>query len=404
MIVKSLHLENFRNYRRLDIEVGPSVNVFYGKNAQGKTNIIEALYLCASVRSHRTSKDKEIIMKGQDYFKAKLLFCPDDQCHLSESVSLCYHYDQNEEKGIKKNTRIAKYNGVKLDRIAEYFGLFNAVIFAPEDLLLIKEGPSVRRRFIDILISQVRPRYFYDLQQYSRFLMQRNRLLKQLRASSMLQNSPEDISMRIEAWDLCMAPFAAEIIKTRALFLERLKHHAAHFHHMISDGQEELKLHYKTVSGVMTSSENNDLDQIEKLLLSKWKESHKEDIEKGNTSIGPHRDDIEMSLNDLPIRLYASQGQQRTSALSLKLSELMIVREETREMPVLLLDDVFSELDINRRTALLKSIGNAQVFITCTDRSFIEKELCPICPDLFEKKDNIRFFRILEGQAYLDAD
>lgn len=410
MRVLSLHLENFRNYTALDLEFGSRVNVLYGDNAQGKTNVIEALYLSASVRSHRTSKDKELIFHGKDYYKVSIEIQSDQHNLHSESLALSF-FDADKSIGaVYKKRRMAFHNSIELDKISRYFGLFNAVIFAPEDLLLIKEGPSVRRRFMDILISQIRPSYFYDLQQYSRFLNQRNRVLKQIRSSTgkiiKNQSIPE-----LDAWDSCMAPYAARIIIQRKHFSKRIAEYAARFHSNISNQKENLELRYHTVTGlnevgeeintlIMPNADPNPeiMNDIETHLLNKWRQTQTDDIEKGVTGFGPHRDDLEMSLNNLSIRLYASQGQQRSAALALKLSELSILQEETDEMPVLLLDDVFSELDACRRMALLKSIGEAQVFITCTDRDFVSKELIPLCPSMFSDASSIRYFRVHEGQ------
>ncbi|NLT11343.1 MAG: DNA replication/repair protein RecF [Clostridiaceae bacterium] len=410
MRVLSLHLENFRNYIALDLEFGSRVNVLYGYNAQGKTNVIEALYLSASVRSHRTSKDKELISHGKDYYKVCIDIQSDRHNSRSESLALAFYDAEKSISNISKKRRQAFHNSIELDKISRYFGLFNAVIFAPEDLLLIKEGPSVRRRFMDILISQIRPSYFYDIQQYSRFLNQRNRVLKQLRAATGKIFNHQSIP-ELDAWDSCMAPYAARIIIQRKHFSRRIAECAARFHDNISDQKETLELRYHTVTGVnelgddfktllMPNADPNPevLYEIESFLLSKWKQTQSDDIDKGVTGIGPHRDDLEISLNNLNIRLYASQGQQRSAALALKLSELSILQEETDEMPVLLLDDVFSELDAYRRMALLKSLGESQVFITCTDRDFVSKELRPLCPSMFSDTDSIRYFHVREGR------
>lgn len=404
MRIQSVHLDHFRNYERLDLEVKPFINVFYGANAQGKTNIIEAIYLCACARSHRTSKDRELIAHGADHYGVKIVLCSPDNQAFNESVSLSFYDEAIDTDSPRKTRRIAAYNDVTLDKMSQFFGLFNAVIFAPEDLLLIKEGPSVRRRFLDLLISQVRPTYFHDLQIYSRLLLQRNRTLKILRTSSGAHRLTAEEEAEIEVWDYSMAPVSAGIIRERIAFAQRVSAIASEHHLLISSGKEKLFSKYKTVTGLLSELVTAEGDvigtTIEKHLLSRWKATHQEDYDKGLTSIGPHRDDLELSLDGEGLRPFASQGQQRSAALALKLAELEILREETSETPVLLLDDVFSELDASRRAALLTNIGDAQVFITCTDRDFIDKELSPLRPDLFTGDARISFFRIEEGKVF----
>jgi len=406
MFIRSIHIENFRNYRRLDLNVEPSINVFFGENAQGKTNIIEAIYLCACARSHRTSKDRELIFHGEQGYKVQLdmrahryrhlIVCRDEEIipfssehehkpaikkndYYEESLSISYMEAAEGPEGLKKARRIAEHDNVPLERISDFMGIFHAVIFAPEDLLLIKEGPSVRRRYMDLLISQVRPCYFHDLLTYSKLLQQRNRTLKLLRQKHAIHTLGALEESELEIWDYPLAQAAARILAERILFAERIKILAKQKHEQISGGKESLFVRYRTISGLSTEQIQNDplnnLLKIEEILLNRWKATHQDDYEKGNTSVGPHRDDLELSLDGDGLRAFASQGQQRSAALALKLAELTILREETGEMPVLLLDDVFSELDAGRRACLLSNMGGAQVFITCTDRSFIEKEL-----------------------------
>jgi len=406
MFIRSIHIENFRNYRRLDLKVEPSINVFFGENAQGKTNIIEAIYLCACARSHRTSKDRELIFHGEQGYKVQLdmmahryrhlIVCREDESvpssseqehkhghkkndYYEESLSISFQEAAEGPEGLRKARRIAEHDNVPLERISDFMGIFHAVIFAPEDLLLIKEGPSVRRRYMDLLISQVRPCYFHDLLTYSKLLQQRNRTLKLLRQKHAIHTLGTLEESELEIWDYPLAQAAARILAERILFAERIKILANQKHEQISGGKESLFVRYRTITGLLTEEIQNDpmsnLQKIEEILLIRWKATHQDDYEKGNTSVGPHRDDLELSLDGDGLRAFASQGQQRSAALALKLAELTILREETGEMPVLLLDDVFSELDTGRRACLLSNMGGAQVFITCTDRSFIEKEL-----------------------------
>lgn len=407
MRICSVHLENFRNFRRLDVDVTPSINVLFGENAQGKTNLIEAIYLCACARSHRTSKDRELILRGSDHYRVSLDISSDDKNMFKESVSLAYYDAMNDAGSLSKSKRIAEHNQVQLDRISQYIGLFNAVIFAPEDLLLIKEGPSVRRRYLDLLISQVRPRYFHDLQTYSKLLLQRNRALKNMRAVKGQHLLSLTEKAELEIWDLSMAPVSAHIISERITFSERIAARAKEHHSNISAGKETLHIRYRPVAGLISELSEAKSDEesrtiIENHLITKWKASQQEDFDKGNTGVGLHRDDLEMSLDGNGLRLFASQGQQRSAALALKLAELDILKEETEETPVLLLDDVFSELDTGRRTALLSNIGDAQVFITCTEKDFFTKELLPLRPDMFSGKDKIAFFRVENAEVSME--
>lgn len=407
MRIRSIQINNFRNIEGLDLEVKPSVNILYGRNAQGKTNVLESIYLCACARSHRTSKDRDLIMHGKTNYKVRLLLSSDAQDEAYESVSLMFFDENDPSISTQKAKRVAAHNDVPVDRISRYIGIFNAVIFAPEDMLLIKEGPSVRRRYMDLLISQVRPSYFYSLQRYSKFIQQRNRTLKILRSVKKTRILSSEEEAELEIWDFSMAKIAAEIVAERLAFSERIAQTALRHHKRISDENEELLVRYRPVGGLNAELETERDGQtvqetIEKHLISRWKASHQEDFEKGLTTTGPHRDDLELTLNGEGLRPFASQGQQRSAALALKLAELDILREETRESPVLLLDDVFSELDVQRRTALLSGLGHAQVFITCTDKEFVSKELIPLCPELFSGEKTFSFFKVQNGTVTAD--
>jgi len=416
------------------LKVEPSINVFFGENAQGKTNIIEAVYLCACARSHRTSKDKELIFHGENGYRVEielmahrfrpLFLCRENEEELSgdrtyltqekkdqiqkehyyeESLALSYSEPSDGPEGIRRARRIAEHDHVPLERISDFMGIFHAVIFAPEDLLLIKEGPSVRRRYMDLLISQVRPCYFYDLLTYSKLLQQRNKTLKMLRTRQGIHTLSLTEESEIEIWDYPLADAAARLLSERIHFSKKIKEIAGEKHEQISGGRESLFIKYKTVTGLLTEEISADpdlyLDRMAKYLVDKWKESHQDDYEKGNTSVGPHKDDLELSLDGDGLRAFASQGQQRSAALALKLAELKILRDETGEMPVLLLDDVFSELDAGRRTCLLSNLADAQVFITCTDKALIEKELFEMT-GIIEPgrgKPEITFFEVSNG-------
>lgn len=407
MYIKSIQIENFRNYGRLDLQVEPSINVLYGENAQGKTNIIEAIYLCTCARSHRTSKDKEMILHGQKQYKVSIVLASQrmtDHNAYDEKLSITYFEASDMPSEIIKAKRLIEYNEVPLERLSDLMGIFHAVVFAPEDLLLIKEGPSVRRRYMDLLISQVRPCYFHDLVTYTKILQQRNQTLKLLRQkkSSHLLDSSEN--GEIEIWDYPLSEVATRIIVERILFSKRISAIASQKHEQISGGKEKLFVKYRTVPSLLSEdvlqNPEEKKEKIESILLERFKNTHQEDYERGTTGSGPHRDDLELSLDGDGLRAFASQGQQRSAALALKLAELQIIMEETGEMPVLLLDDVFSELDSRRRSCLLSNIENAQVFITCTDRSFILQEMKDsLEPSSKSKVPELTFFEVIDGSV-----
>jgi DNA replication and repair protein RecF len=280
---------------------------------------------------------------------------------------------------------------VRLHRVADMMGVFNAVIFAPEDLTLVKEGPANRRRYLDILISQVRPSYFYALQVFQKVLQQRNRLLKSIReeasGTGMLQDREQ-----LDVWDTSLAASSAHIIRERLLYASRIAEKAGEHHAHISYGKEKLTVRYRTVTGIRHDMR---VEEIADILYRKQKSMVSEDIQKGLSSIGPHRDDLDLALDGNNLRLFASQGQQRTAVLALKQAELAIVREETGDTPVLLLDDVMSELDAGRRTSLLEGMRDAQVFVTCTEASHIDRQLDGLLGA--GSRENIHYYHVAEG-------
>lgn len=372
MFVKQIELHNFRNYEKQVIDVQQGINVFFGNNAQGKTNILEAIYLCACARSHRTARDSDLIRHEDNKYQVSLVF--QDQQGVEDEINISFLDAVSGDSQRTRSQRIVLHNGLRLQRIGDMMGLFHAVIFAPEDLMLVKEGPATRRRYIDLLISQVRPSYFVHLQQFSQYLAQRNKFLKLLRSqhksSSNRLNQQEE--MQMDVWNQALAEQAALIMMQRYTYIKRVEFWAKKTQNELSSGKEELNVKYKTVSGI-------DLNEKEKLItegyLKKLKNMIYEDIERGITGIGPHRDDLELSLNGEGLKPYASQGQQRSTVLALKIAELHILREEIGESPVLLLDDVMSELDENRRDSLLSHIDDAQIFVTCTDAGQVSKVL-----------------------------
>lgn len=385
MYLKTLECKNYRSYPRLSLEFSPQGNVFCGANAQGKTNILEAVYLCSCARSHRTGRDNELIHQGEASYEVKINFVSDNGSE--ESIEIQYLDESllpsQRFPGAGKKVRKIYHNGLELGRIADLFGLFHCVIFAPEDLMLVKEGPAGRRRFIDILISRLSPSYFKDLQLYQRILQQRNKVLKRFRDSGQAFKhdaiSKQMRQVEMEVWNMQMAQCGARLIHRRQHFLERLKIHTAEAMDSLSNSKENYGQIYRCCSGV---NAEDSLEEIEKAYFQRLEATSEDDMQRGSSSQGPHRDDLELSLNDLPIKQYASQGQQRSVVLALKLAELNVIEEECGERPVLLLDDVMSELDRHRRKYLMQSIDEHQVIITCTDQNQVSSEGI-VSPKLF---------------------
>lgn len=369
MYLTSLELESFRNYRQLKLDVDKGTHIFYGANAQGKTNLLEAIYLCTCARSHRTGRDEELIRNGDDHYTVKVTFLTDRG--LAESVRFSY-YDLSADG--RHRARRMFYNDIEIDRVADMMGIFHAVIFAPEDLQIVKGGPGARRRFLDILISRTHRAYFRSLQDYTRLLLQRNRLLKQIREGSHTRIDPlaagatEDPfspAMQLMPWDESLAEAAAAILYQRLRYTERIREVAGLALRQLTAAGEQVDIRYRGTGGLTPEMTEGDIKSLIKRKLSR---AASEDILRGSTSLGPHRDDLDLTLNGLDVRSYASQGQQRSLVLSLKIAELLILFEKTGEKPILLLDDVMSELDLSRRRRLLEIIRGHQVFMTGTDR------------------------------------
>lgn len=353
MYIQSLYLKGFRNYKETKIEFSKNYNIIYGENAQGKTNIIEAIFLCASGRSHRTSKDNELLNVSSSNYYIKL-----DSLKEKEDLSIEIIHE-------KERKKIIKLNEIPLKRMGDLMGNLLAVIFSPEDISVINEGPSQRRRFIDITLSQIKPSYFYDLQQYNKILLQRNSLLKEIQNNRSLIDT-------IDIWNIKIAETAARIIKVRYDFIRRLGNAAKKNHSILSSNNEDMQILY--TSSIKTDN-FSEVDQIKENFIKELNRIQNIEIKRGTTLKGPHRDDYEIYINDMDVKSYASQGQKRTVILSIKLSELQIIKEETGEYPILLLDDVMSELDYRRREILFDCINNIQTFITCTEKDiFIKKE------------------------------
>ena len=334
MIIKSLELADFRNYDSLHIDFSSGTNILYGDNAQGKTNILEAIYLSATTKSHKGSKDRDVINFYKDESHIRTYLEKEDI-----EIRVDMHLRKNKSKGIA-------IDGQKIKKAAELLGLLNVVFFSPEDLSIIKNGPAERRRFVDMELCQLDQFYLYNLNHYNKIVNQRNKLLKDMYFNPSLRDT-------LNIWDSQLISFGSKIIERRKLFVEQLNDIIYDIHKKLSGGREELLIKYEP--DVM-------IEDYEKSLMG----GQERDIKLKQTGTGPHRDDFSFIVGDIDIRKFGSQGQQRTAALSLKLSEIVLVKKMTKDNPVLLLDDVLSELDSNRQNYLLSTIGDIQTIITCT--------------------------------------
>ena len=334
MIIKSLKLKNYRNYELLDLNFDSGTNILYGDNAQGKTNILEALYLSGTTKSHRGTKDRDMIQFG----------C--DESHL-ETIVEKHGVDFQIDMHLKKNSpKGIAVNKVPIRRAGELFGIVHFVFFSPEDLNIIKDGPAGRRRFIDLELSQLDKVYLSNLSNYNRIINQRNSLLKEIHFQKNLMDT-------LDIWDMQLAEYGKKIIERRKAFIDQVNTIISDIHYRLTGGRERIAISYESSIGK---------DSFEDVL----KRNRERDIRFKSTSAGPHRDDLCFKAGDLDIRKFGSQGQQRTAALSLKLSEIELVRMMIRDTPILLLDDVLSELDKHRQNYLLDSIHDIQTVITCT--------------------------------------
>ncbi|WP_151733334.1 DNA replication/repair protein RecF [Paenibacillus tengchongensis] len=347
MFVKNIGLQYYRNYGLLRLENLGDVNLILGQNAQGKTNLMEALFVLAMTKSHRTSKDRELIS-----FDA-----PAGAAHIACEVERKYG-DLKLELILSAQGKKAKINGLEQRRLSEFIGSLNVVMFAPEDLEIVKGTPGIRRRFLDMEIGQVQPSYLFHLQQYQKVLLQRGNLLKQLWGK---ESTAKDL---LEIWDIQLAEHGVKIVQKRKQFIKKLQKWAEDIHRSITSGGEELKLHYVPSFGDRDTEDEAVL--LDKFML-KLSQTREQEIRRGMTLTGPHRDDLSFFINGREAQVYGSQGQQRTTALSLKLAEIELIHEEIGEYPVLLLDDVLSELDPFRQTQLIETFqSKVQTFITAT--------------------------------------
>lgn len=339
MNIKTLNLTNFRNYKTLSSNFGDSANIFIGKNAQGKTSILESLYVLGLTKSHKINKERDLIRIGTEYSKINALInLKDKDIELDIVVS--------------KVGKKAKYNQIELERLSDYIGILNVVMFAPEDLDLVKGNPQTRRKFLDLELGQISKEYLYNLQNYRKILKQRNDLLKTL------QSKQDKDLLLLDIITDQLVGFMEMIVKQRHEFLEIIKNHAARIYKNISNSEDKFVIKY--------------LPSIKKDFKKELSNKYQYDITTGTTNLGVHRDDIEFFINKTPIKTHGSQGEMRTAVLSIKLALIDFIYQFTDDYPILLLDDVLSELDRDRQNRLLEYIKDkTQTFITTTDISEI---------------------------------
>lgn len=353
MIIDNIYLENFRNYKTQEIKLNKNINVFYGNNAQGKTNILEALYICAFGRSFRTHKDAELINFEKDLAKIKVDF---EKNSRKKNIEIAIN---------RKEKKSIKLNGIKVNKNSELLGNMNIVLFSPDDTIILKDSPASRRKFLDILISQLRPNYAHLLSEYNKVLDQRNAMLKSKKIET------------IDIWNEQLANFADKIFKYRDEYITKLQNHIETIAPKLTNEKENLIIKYKT-RYISKEKFINDLEN-----------NINNDLFRGYTSIGVHRDDFELFVNNMELNLYGSQGQHRTTVLALKFAEMEIINEEVLEKPILLLDDITSELDLERLNLIFNKIKDYQVLITCTDANIIRNFDC--------LTNDIKLYKISKG-------
>ena len=361
MYIKNIAMNNFRNYSEGLVDFAPGINILYGENAQGKTNILEALYMIATTKSHRENHDREIIMfdRPEGHLRAQI-----------EKRGVSHRIDMHLRKVGNKGIAI---DMVPVKRSAELIGLMSVVFFSPEDLSIVKNGPAERRRFIDMELCQLSRIYFNNLSGYNKVLNQRNNLLKQIYFD---RNKMETLPV----WDMQLAEYGKKIIEEREQFIALINEIIPVIHSDLTGDKEKLKVEY---------IKNTEAESFEENLSAKLET----ELKLSTTQTGPHRDDLKFIVNDIDVRKYGSQGQQRTAALSLKLAEIELVKRMSGDDPVLLLDDVMSELDSGRRDALMEKIRDIQTIITCTGYDdFIKKRI---------RLD--RIYRVVDGTIALET-
>ena len=345
MKINSIALENFRNYEKLELEFDPSRNIFVGENAQGKTNLIEAIYLTSFAKSFRTNNAADLIKFEEKLAKIRINIESEE---INKEISIVLRTDG--KKMVKKDGKLLKKTADLLNNIV-------VIVFSPEDLRIIKDNPEKRRDYLNRELSQIRPRYYEQLRAYNNVLKQKNALLKNF-SNEHSKTFNEDM---LDVYDRQLADAAYEIIRYRKEFVEMLSNEASDIVSAISGGKETLQIEYKTACNYITAPEGREL------LYKQFHHNREKDMYAGNMTLGPHRDDLKFRINGVDAKKYGSQGQQRTIALSLKLAEIRITKQLIGEYPILLLDDVLSELDIDRQKYLVNQIEGVQLFITSAE-------------------------------------
>lgn len=367
MLLKKLTLKDFRNYEHVELDTNNSVNLFIGPNAQGKTNLLESIYVLALTKSHRTHHDKELIRWNQ---KEAFIQCELDKKYGSYKLDLA----------LSLQGKKAKINGLEQKKLSQYVGTMNVVIFAPEDMEIVKGAPGIRRRFMDMEIGQIYPGYLHDLSQFQKILMQRNNFLKRS------QTLPYDSAL-LDVWNEQFIQYSVKIMKKRQNFIIKLQNWAELIHSSITSHNEKLYVQYAPSFG-FSEYIDDEIVLYERCMI-KLKEMKDQEMRRGMSLVGPHRDDLLFYINDKQVQNFGSQGQQRTTALSIKLAEIQLVYEEVGEYPILLLDDVLSELDRTRQTQLIETFQDkVQTFITATDVDYYHAD----------RYRNAVAFHINEGQ------
>ena len=334
MIIEYLELSDFRNYEEVHIDLSPNTNIFFGDNAQGKTNILEAVFLTGTTKSHKGSHDSDIISFGKEYGVIRALF---NKNGVDYKIGIQLRRDKRKAISI---------NNTSIKKAADLLGIVNVVLFSPEDMSIIKSGPEKRRRFIDMTLCQVDKEYLFALSSYNKIVNQRNKLLKNY-------DKRIDISDTLDIWDDQLINYGNKVINKRERFIYDIKNIIKDIHCNLTGKEDILNIDYKK-------------NVKEEEYKERLKRNRERDIIFKNTSIGPHRDDIDFNIKGIDVKKFGSQGQQRTVALSLKLSEIEIIKKAVDDTPILLLDDVLSELDLNRQKYLLETLGDTQTLITCT--------------------------------------
>lgn len=360
MYVKYLNLVNFRNYENINLELCDGTNVFQGDNAQGKTNILESIYYSSVGKSHRTNKDKELISweHSETYINAYVV-----KKRLDKKLNI---------KLFKDGKKAININSIKISKLQELVGVLNVVMFSPEDLNIVKDSPAFRRKFLDIELCKLDKKYYYCLAAYKKVLNERNVILKKYSVNMDM----------LDVYDIRLAEFGSYIIRQRLDYIEKLNEFSKSIHVDITQGKETIKFNYLM--------QLRSTDNLQENLYDLIKNNRNKDLEKRITSIGPHRDDFSILINNMDVKTYGSQGQQRTSVLTIKFASLHIIKNLIGEYPLLLLDDVLSELDTKRQEYILKSIHGIQTLITCTGISDIKRHL---------EGNNMKIFNVDKGMV-----